>query len=588
MKFAGRGLRKTPPSVSRIAVLACATAALGGCAAMSQRHYANPFPAPMAAGHIIGDTSREQTTQRRGMASQSRRVAISSRPTREQPRIRRASATPDTSAERDDPRRQRISQDAPPSATPAVPARVTRLPLERPTDDFTTRDVEVRTEREAGAPSPRQAVSAVPDLPTPHPGGDFESRMAALAPERTSENRRSEQPSSATETAPARAQDGDMVTAAPPPPAPTRQPTRPQTPPSDREIAGPPPPPQMSPPETAPEVPRQPSTRARTEPAPAPARDTAPTVTAPETDVATAPPEAPVMPNRATAPKTERPDATPTSRPRIVTVTPPTTPPDEPTPAQTPERSTVPTVETEQPEVRTPTRAEPIERRQPEPPASIPAPAERDVALAKPPTPVTPSTPAPKAPEPAREDARKTEPETESAAATEPKPTPRKEQERPSQQPAPEPNTAARETAPATRSQPAETPTVLRRSEPAEPALVTDVQCPVLPNGSRDPDCQMALTRLLLERANTWVERPPTAADYVSGARLVAFAQLRNRLTCERLKTGLSESQTAIIALRAAIDGESTVGRSTDRLERTRELAVDVRARLEIANEERC
>ena len=131
---------------------------------------------------------------------------------------------------------------------------------------------------------------------------------------------------------------------------------------------------------------------------------------------------------------------------------------------------------------------------------------------------------------------------------------------------------------------------------PAQPAMTTPARRPQpagdgadainCPRGVRG--CTGELARLLAASNLAWVSAPATAADYVSGARLVAFGRLKDRLTCAQIATGLDESQTGLVALGAAIRDEQSLGRPTENLAATRAIALRVNTALTAEQAQRC
>lgn len=462
-------------------MIALTALSLAGCASMSAQHYADPFPAPMSSGRTVVAPKPARFAMAPRQHRVRRTVPRQSQPLRVDPPVAQAVKTPAQSqpavpSHAPTPG-QVVSTAQPREIAEHAPAPVT-LPT-RAAEPAKIRDDET-AQRDTG---PFQIpVETAPELPVPHPGGDTEARMAALAPERP------------------------------------------------------------APPETQPT------------PLPPPAQGTEPQTEPPAPTVKEVPPSDPAT---ASAPGA---DPKPEPQPEVINRAEPTAP-REPVVAAVPVEPSQRTVSStglpRQPEIQPAPGA--AERETTEPPAA-------EVA--------TPNEPTTQPAAPARQ-----------ITVT---PQPKSQDER-SRTPAQKPVETAR-AAPPAPTQPRETqPQALESTTSNAPApLVLDVRCPELPNGGPDADCQSGLTPLLLDRSNGWVMRPPTAADYVAGSRLVAFAQLRNRLTCRQLRTGVEEAQTAVIALRAAIDGEATVGRPTARLERTRELAIEARAKLESANTRRC
>ena len=94
--------------------------------------------------------------------------------------------------------------------------------------------------------------------------------------------------------------------------------------------------------------------------------------------------------------------------------------------------------------------------------------------------------------------------------------------------------------------------------------------------------CQQKVAALLTDRTNAWTTATATAEDYISGARLVAFARIKSRLDCDQLELGLNEAQTAEIALGAAIKDEASLNRPTAALEKIRSLAQVVKRQLQL------
>ncbi|MEL6298147.1 MAG: hypothetical protein AAFQ45_06230 [Pseudomonadota bacterium] len=100
--------------------------------------------------------------------------------------------------------------------------------------------------------------------------------------------------------------------------------------------------------------------------------------------------------------------------------------------------------------------------------------------------------------------------------------------------------------------------------------------------------CPDKLAGLMQDKSLGWISTPARAEDYVSGARLIAYDRLKPELSCKQMVRGLEESQTAIVALGAAITDENALGRPTKGLTATRRIALAVRDRLLAARKARC
>jgi len=153
----------------------------------------------------------------------------------------------------------------------------------------------------------------------------------------------------------------------------------------------------------------------------------------------------------------------------------------------------------------------------------------------------------------------------------------------PTRQPvAPKPQTVpAASSVSATSAAPAAPPTTTLNAR--TPAPTNSATCP-----GGNAACETKLATLLADPARAWISQPATAADYVSGARLVAFDRLRDDLTCKELLRGIEESQTAVLALGTAISDDRELGRPTARLQKTETVAKSVRDRLVSARKDRC
>ncbi|MEO0728748.1 MAG: hypothetical protein AAFY64_00015 [Pseudomonadota bacterium] len=110
-----------------------------------------------------------------------------------------------------------------------------------------------------------------------------------------------------------------------------------------------------------------------------------------------------------------------------------------------------------------------------------------------------------------------------------------------------------------------------------------DVRCP--PSNTA---CVDGLRALLDDAARAWIDKPARASDYLSGARLVAYGQIRGDLNCRQLLRGIQEARTGEIALGAAIKDEQDRGGEAERLQPVQRIASDVRTKLETARADRC
>jgi len=127
-------------------------------------------------------------------------------------------------------------------------------------------------------------------------------------------------------------------------------------------------------------------------------------------------------------------------------------------------------------------------------------------------------------------------------------------------------------------------PSITSNSTDAKAGTQSDtISCP-----PADPDCAVQLAKLLQTPVATWSKRPATAADYVSGSRLVAFAQLKETLTCQQMDIALDEAVTARVALSAAMKDEKTLGRPTARLAKTLNVARTARELIQTEKAARC
>lgn len=103
-----------------------------------------------------------------------------------------------------------------------------------------------------------------------------------------------------------------------------------------------------------------------------------------------------------------------------------------------------------------------------------------------------------------------------------------------------------------------------------------------------DTVCTRRVKTLLRSNDLAWIEQEPDAADYVSGARLVALASLRADLTCNQLASGTLEAQSAVSILATAISDERALNRSTAKLEAARKRALTVAELLTKERKQRC
>ncbi|MEO0799468.1 MAG: hypothetical protein AAFY53_09730 [Pseudomonadota bacterium] len=124
------------------------------------------------------------------------------------------------------------------------------------------------------------------------------------------------------------------------------------------------------------------------------------------------------------------------------------------------------------------------------------------------------------------------------------------------------------------------------------PATAGRFARPIAPNAVTCPEdnaaCEPAVRALLSDAARAWVERPAKAQDYVSGARLVAYDQLRADLTCKELLIGIQEAQTAVLALGAAVADEKALNRDPSKLQAVADMAGRVERRLTSTREQKC
>lgn len=100
--------------------------------------------------------------------------------------------------------------------------------------------------------------------------------------------------------------------------------------------------------------------------------------------------------------------------------------------------------------------------------------------------------------------------------------------------------------------------------------------------------CNDTLEALLADEDRSWITQSPTAADFVSGARLIAFARIRSTLSCPELARAAEEAETTMVALGAAIDAETLEERPVDRLRSTRSIAQTASQLLDAARASRC
>ncbi|MGF1650781.1 MAG: hypothetical protein ACFCUN_10040 [Hyphomicrobiaceae bacterium] len=100
--------------------------------------------------------------------------------------------------------------------------------------------------------------------------------------------------------------------------------------------------------------------------------------------------------------------------------------------------------------------------------------------------------------------------------------------------------------------------------------------------------CASRLEVLLADTTRRWIVEPAEAADYVSGARLIAYTRVAEDLSCREIATGLNEAETGVTALDSAIRDERALSRPTLRLEQTRAIAAEAMVRLVEARDRRC
>ncbi len=103
-----------------------------------------------------------------------------------------------------------------------------------------------------------------------------------------------------------------------------------------------------------------------------------------------------------------------------------------------------------------------------------------------------------------------------------------------------------------------------------------------------DRACERRLRTLQADTSRIWIDSEPTAEDFVSGARLVAFVAAKAQLTCVQLATGLSEAETASGILQSAISDEQALNRPTTKLRAAKQRADRAAKTLQQENDERC
>lgn len=134
---------------------------------------------------------------------------------------------------------------------------------------------------------------------------------------------------------------------------------------------------------------------------------------------------------------------------------------------------------------------------------------------------------------------------------------------------------------------PAPAPATKNVTAPVAPKLAPEeVKGPACQHD--DTYCKKRLAELLADSSRAWIKSAPVPLELVSSVRLFAFNSERNVLTCEELKTAVSEGKLTVEVLVSAVQNPDVTQETKLKLQQSLDSAISIQAKLAEVRASRC